>query len=148
NMKQRILVADNEQNIRTVLGALLEREGYEVTAVANGLEAKQVLTHGDVQAVVTDLKMPEMDGMDLLHWLRKNQPDVPVIMITAFATVDTAVEALKAGAFDYITKPFDLEEMKLVVGKACRNRDLAAKEIFATSDWDGDHETPFKLIGH
>ena len=132
--KKKILVADNEENIRTVLIALLEQENYQVTAVANGKEAKEVLENAlksemDFSAVITDLAMPEMDGMALLHWVQKNIPALPVIMITAFATVDTAVEALKTGAFDYITKPFDSDEMKQVTNKACKTHDLSNQEL-------------------
>lgn len=130
-----VLVADNEENIRAVLSTLLEREGYRVTAVANGEEAQQVLSHQhEFDCIITDLKMPQVDGMGLLRWVKDHLPHIPVIMITAFATVDTAVEALKIGAFDYITKPFDLDEMKAVVDKACRTRSLAQRDLSLRAD--------------
>jgi len=141
--KNTILIADNEENIRTVLRALLEQEDFDVVSVANGKEAQQILHHQSFSAVITDLKMPEVDGMSLLYWLREHHPSLPVIMITAFATVETAVKALKLGAFDYITKPFDLDEMKTVVEKACRTHHLANQDFFTPID----SETDLEMIG-
>lgn len=130
----RILIVDDELNMRLVLSAMLKREGYEVAAAADGLEALQILRSGPVAAVVTDLKMPRIDGMELLNRVSLEYPDVPVIIITAHGTVATAVEALKKGALDYITKPFELEEMKNVVSKAIKTRNLNVNELQATPD--------------
>src|SRR5215831_2826109 len=125
----RILIADDEVNLRRVLGAILEREGYEVLAAADGEEALQLLSaeEGDVQTVITDLKMPRLDGMGLLRKVSSDWPDVPVIMITAHGSVDNAVEAVKLGAFDYIEKPFEREQIKQVVHKALATYELARK---------------------
>ena len=126
----KILIVDDELNMRLVLSAMLKREGYEVASAADGFEALQILKTGRIAAVVTDLKMPRIDGMELLNRVSQAYPEVPVIMITAHGTVATAVEALKKGALDYITKPFELEELKNVVLKAIKTRNLKENELF------------------
>ena len=112
----KILVADDEQNLRRVLVALLRREGHEVVQASNGLEAIDRLA--DVDVVITDLRMPGADGMEVLRAAAKGHPHIPVIMITAYGSVGQAVEAIKAGAFDYVEKPFEQEAIRLVVDKA------------------------------
>ena len=129
----RILVADDEANIRKVLSKTLEREGYDVVSVRDGQEALEIVQHRNLEddpigVVVTDIRMPRMDGMTLLARLREGNPDVPVILITAHGTVDTAVAALKQGAFDYITKPFDQVELLQVIRKAIASRELGVGE--------------------
>ena len=119
-MKGRILIVEDEPSIRKVLTAHLRKFGHEVEAAADGAEAIEHLSSDPFQLVVTDLKMPVVDGMALLRWAAANQPGLPIIMITAHGTVDTAVEAIKAGAFDYITKPFDRDELHGVITKALR----------------------------
>ncbi len=126
----RILIVDDELNMRLVLAAMLKREGYEVASAADGSEALQILKSGRIAAVITDLKMPRIDGMELLNRVSQEYPEVPVIMITAHGTVATAVEALKKGALDYITKPFELEDLKHVVTKAIKTRNLKENEFF------------------
>ncbi len=122
----RILVADDEPNLRRVLSAILSREGYEVHQAADGAEALERLD-SSMDVVITDLKMPRVDGMQVLRTVSAEFPKVPVIMITAFGSVDNAVAAVKAGAFDYIEKPFEQEQIRQIVEKAVRqasaNRD-------------------------
>ncbi len=113
-----ILVVDDEKNYLVVLDTLLSEEGYEVTTADGGVEALQVLKESDLDLVLTDLKMPHMDGIELLENIKKINPDIPVIMMTAYGTIDTAIEAMKKGAYDYITKPFQNEELKLNIRKA------------------------------
>ena len=103
----RILVVDDESNLRKVLAGLLRREGYEVDTAEDGAEAWDMLVDDDYAAVVTDLRMPNLDGMSLLKRIAQRSPELPVIIVTAHGTIDTAVEAVKLGAFDFITKPFD-----------------------------------------
>jgi nitrogen regulation protein NR(I) len=124
-----VLVVDDENNIRRVLAALLKREGYEVTVAADGEQALAAMHRAPFDVVVTDLVMPRLGGMDLLRRVGADFPDVPVIMITAHGTVDTAVEAMKAGAFDYITKPFDQDELSKVIAKATRARVLEGQHV-------------------
>jgi DNA-binding NtrC family response regulator len=126
----KVLIVDDELNMRLVLAAMLKKEGYNVMSAADGREALQVLKAGKIDVVVTDLKMPNLDGMGLLNSITEQYPEVPVIMITAHGTVATAVEALKKGALDYITKPFELDELKNVISKAIKTRMLNENELF------------------
>jgi len=129
-----VLIVDDELNIRRVLAAMLKREGYEVTTAADGEQALAVLQRAPVHVVVTDLVMPRMGGLDLLKRVAADYPDVPVIVITAHASVDTAVAALKSGAFDYITKPFEQDELKKVIAKAARAHDLERQNVHGVAD--------------
>ena len=126
---KKILIVDDEVNMRLVLKTMLKKEGYDVETAADGLEALALLKRHDVTACVTDLRMPKLDGMGLLNRMVEEYPSIPVIIITAHGTVATAVDALKKGAFDYITKPFDQEELKNVIGKAVKTRVLSEEEV-------------------
>jgi nitrogen regulation protein NR(I) len=141
--KKQILIADDEANLRRVLAAQLVKDGYEVHAVENGQEAMEMLAEHHVDVVITDLRMPKVDGMALLQHVVATYPDVPVIMITAHGTVDTAVAALKVGAFDYITKPFERAELRSVVEKAARTRELSERDVGPAPTEPGR----FRLIG-
>jgi two-component system, NtrC family, response regulator AtoC len=124
---KRVLIADDELNIRRVLEAILRRDGYEVVTAANGDEALAGMSRG-INTVITDLKMPGLDGMGLLKRLSVDFPDVPVVMITAHGSVENAVEAVKLGAFDYVEKPFDQEQIRQIVAKALRTHMLSRKD--------------------
>jgi DNA-binding NtrC family response regulator len=130
----KILVVDDELNMRLVLKALLNKEGYGVATASDGLEALKILKNGDIEVVVTDLKMPKLDGMGLLERVIRDYPSTPVIIITAHGTIATAVDALKKGAFDYITKPFDRDELKNIIYKAIKTRRLNEEELFVSPD--------------
>jgi two-component system, NtrC family, response regulator AtoC len=130
----KVLIVDDEQNIRLVLAAMLKKEGYEVVSATDGREALRVLKAGRIEVVVTDLKMPNLDGMGLLNCITEQYPEVPVIIITAHGTVATAVEALKKGALDYITKPFELEDLKNIISKAIKTRTLNENELFLPAE--------------
>jgi nitrogen regulation protein NR(I) len=136
-----VLIVDDELNIRRVLAAMLKREGYEVTTAADGEQALAVLQRTPVEVVVTDLVMPKLGGLELLDRVGKLYPDVPVIMITAHGTVDSAVAALKAGAFDYVTKPFEQSELKKIIAKAARANELERQNVHP-----GEGERP-PLVG-
>jgi two-component system, NtrC family, response regulator AtoC len=126
---KRVLVADDELNMRRVLEAILRREGYDVVTAANGVEALGGMeSKGGVHTVITDLKMPGLDGMGLLKKLSADYPDVPVVMITAHGSVESAVEAVKLGAFDYLEKPFEQEQIRQVVAKAINTYALARRD--------------------
>jgi two-component system, NtrC family, response regulator AtoC len=125
---KQILVVDDEPNLRRVLSAQLERDGYEVHTAEDGEQALGILKEHHIDLVITDLRMPRLDGMELLRRAQRMDAELPVVMITAHGTVDNAVEALKTGAFDYLTKPFDQMEVRTIVAKALRTRDLSATE--------------------
>ncbi len=116
---ETILIVDDEKNYPPVLGAILEEEGYETLAANSGPEALEVLKNADVDLVLTDMKMPGMDGIELMERIKAVDPDLPVIMMTAHGTVEKAVEAMEKGAFSYILKPFDNDRMILYAKKAC-----------------------------
>jgi DNA-binding NtrC family response regulator len=122
-----ILVVDDDESLRRVTRMQLEDLGYRVTAVSRVDEALAVLAAEPVALVITDLKMPGMSGMDLLEQARLEFPETQVIMITAYGTIGNAVEAMKAGAFDYVTKPIDFDELALVVARALERQDLLAE---------------------
>lgn len=131
---KKILIVDDEANMRLVLKAMLRKEGYDVATAENGLEALGVLKDQDVAVVVSDLKMPKLDGMGLLDRVVEDYPSTPVIMITAHGTVATAVDAMKKGAFDYITKPFDQDDLKRVVRKALHTSALNEEEFILSPE--------------
>jgi two-component system NtrC family response regulator len=116
-----ILIVDDEKNYLVVLEALLSPEGYEIVTSEKAQEALRMIQEADVDLVLTDMKMPGMTGMELLEEAKKIKPEVPVIMMTAYGTIEMAVEAMKKHAYDYITKPFQNEELKLTIRKALDN---------------------------
>ena len=127
-MKPTILVAEDDRNLRRVLRAMLVREGYDVAEAADGEAASAWLSGRRPDVLITDIRMPKMDGLALFRHARERHPDVPVILITAYGTIGDAVEAIRSGAFDYISKPFDEAELLRVVGNAARTSVAAARE--------------------
>jgi two-component system NtrC family response regulator len=115
---ETILIVDDEKNYLLVLSAVLEEEGYEVLTALGGPEALQIQKSSDLDLVLTDMKMPGMDGIELLEQIKARDPELPVIMMTAHGTIDKAVEAMQKGAYSYILKPFDNERLILYVKKA------------------------------
>ena len=126
--RPHLLLAEDEPNLRRVLAARLRRDGFEVMAVESGTEALQALQRHHFDAVLTDLRMPGADGMEVLRGALERDRSLPVVILTAHGTVDLAVEALKRGAFDFLTKPFDREELRAVLQKATATRRLSARE--------------------
>jgi DNA-binding NtrC family response regulator len=120
----RILIVDDQEMIRDSLAATLAREGHEVVAAHDGPVALNKLAGGRFDLMVTDLKMPRMTGIELLQEAKRLRPEMPVVMMTAFAAVNTAVEAMKLGAYDYIQKPFDGDEIKLLVERTLEHTRL------------------------
>ena len=139
----KILIVDDELNMRLVLKAMLKKEGYEVVTAADGLEALRVLREEKIAVVATDLKMPRLDGMGLLDRIMQDDPALPVIILTAYGTVANAVDALKKGAFDYLTKPFEQDELKTVLLKAVKTRMSNDRDLSAAN---GD-ENPYRIVG-
>ncbi|MCA1850695.1 MAG: sigma-54 dependent transcriptional regulator, partial [Acidobacteria bacterium] len=122
-----LLVVDDEQSMRQLLTLVFGRAGHSVRAAENGQRALALLREEMADLILSDVKMPDMDGIELLRAAREFAPDVSVIMMTAFATVETAREAFKLGADDFIQKPFDIDELKLIVEKALERRHLVAE---------------------
>ncbi|HCO12098.1 MAG TPA: sigma-54-dependent Fis family transcriptional regulator [Desulfonauticus sp.] len=126
-----LLVVDDEASQRLLIKAVMEEEGWLVKEASNGLEALNILDQENVQVILADLKMPKMDGLELLHKVQSIDSHLPVILLTAFGTVDLAVEAMKKGAFDFLTKPTDIEELKSTLNKAYTYF-LASSEKYAS----------------
>lgn len=127
---ETILVVDDEKNYLVVLNALLSPEGYEIVTTDNAREALHLIEDADLDLIITDMKMPGMTGMELLEECKKTKPDLPVIMMTAYGTIEMAVEAMKKHAYDYITKPFQNEQLKLTIRKALENYRLVKENRF------------------
>ena len=107
----RILIVDDEPRILLLLQSLLKANGYQVETARDGAAALETVQKGGIDITVTDLRMAPMDGMTLFREIKAIAPSMPVILLTAYATVETAVEAMKSGIFDYLTKPFKVEDM-------------------------------------
>jgi two-component system, NtrC family, response regulator AtoC len=148
--KKQVLIVDDEANLRRVLAAMLARDGYDVHVAEDGQDALRVFGDHHIDLVITDLRMPKLDGMELLRRLHKQEPELPVVMLTAHGTVDNAVEALKSGAFDYLTKPFDQVEVRTIVQKALRARDLSVADASyqGASPSKNEGNARFGIIGN
>ena len=135
---QSILVVDDEQDMRLALTHALSRTGYSVQTASNGFEAIDKFKRSKFSAVITDVKMPEMSGMEVLEQVKKISPRIPVIMITAHGTICNAVEAMKEGASDYILKPFSADILESTVKKVCSNSTARARgkslEVYSRND--------------
>ena len=107
----RILLVDDQKDIIKDIGGFLEERGYQVALAFDGKAAMQSLEEGRYDLVVTDIRMPDVDGMTLLRWMKEKSPGTEVILITGYGSLDSAIEALRLGAYDYIRKPFDLAEL-------------------------------------
>jgi two-component system response regulator HydG len=127
--RPKILVVDDEESHRIMLRAVLGAEGYAVTEAADGTEAVTAVGKEAFDVILLDIRMTKMDGIEALGEIRKISPLVPVLIMTAYASVKTAVEALKAGAFDYLTKPLDIEELKILIDKAMDHYHLRAENL-------------------
>jgi diguanylate cyclase (GGDEF)-like protein len=122
--RSRILVVDDEKIMQDVLRDILSDSGYEVETVENGKIALEKIDAGDYVLVFADIRMPVMDGMEFLRRARDAKPDISIIMMTGYASIDVAVEAMKLGAHDFITKPFNLEHVRLVAERAVERQEL------------------------
>jgi DNA-binding NtrC family response regulator len=129
DQRPHVVVVDDETNVRRVLGTLLEQAGFQTTRVGSGDEALQIVRAQDPDLVLTDLKMPGMDGMELLERLRRQFPEIPVVMLTAHGTVEAAVEAMRRGAHDFLTKPFDKGKVVEIISKAMGQAERSRMEF-------------------
>ena len=135
----KILVVDDESGMREFLEIMLSAEGYNVTLASGGKEASELLEHEHFDLVVTDIKMKDLDGIEVLKKAKTIDPDAIVILISAFATAETAVEAMKEGAYDYIPKPFKLNEFKRIVQEALSEKKTPRKEGSTDRDKERGH---------
>jgi len=126
---EKILVVDDEKSLREVMSIMLKRAGYDVTEASDGAEAIGQVGKEIYDLVITDLRMPKADGMDVLKAVKSSSPETVVLVVTAFGTADSAVEAMKQGAYDYLTKPFQVDEVQLIIRNALEKRRLSAENI-------------------
>jgi len=131
---EKILVVDDEEAIREVVSTLLESQGFNCTTAANGRLAAETFRNDTFDLVLSDIVMPEMDGLKLLNEIRSQDPDVPVIMVTAMHDISIALEAIRAGAYDYILKPFEKDQLQMSVRRALEHRRLVLENRTYQSD--------------
>src|SRR3990172_8533365 len=147
----KILVIDDEKSIRNTLQEVLEYEGHKVDQATNGAEGLELFTNGDYDIVLCDIKMPGMDGIEVLEKLGQRTHDVPVIMISGHGNIDTAVEAIKKGAYDFIEKPLDLNRLLVTMRNATERNELVTetrvlkRKISKTYDIVGESEAIHKV---
>jgi DNA-binding NtrC family response regulator len=122
-----LLIVDDEQSYRQLLSLVFQGDGHEIRTASNGREALRMLEESPADIIISDVKMPDMDGIEMLRAVRETQPDLGVVLMTAFASVETAREAFKLGADDFIQKPFDVEELKLIVKKTLEKQVLISE---------------------
>jgi nitrogen regulation protein NR(I) len=142
--RKQVLIVDDEPNLRKILSHQLSRDGYDVLTAEDGEQGLALLREHHIDLVITDLKMPKVDGMTLLKRALDEEPELPIVLITAHGTIDTAVEALKTGAFDFVTKPFDKDEVRQIVAKALKTRELRGADATPTATSSGAR---FGIIG-
>jgi two-component system response regulator PilR (NtrC family) len=126
---EKILVVDDEKSLREVMSIMLKRAGYDVTEASDGDQAIGQVNKEIYDLVITDLRMPKADGMDVLKAVKSLSPETVVLVVTAFGTADSAVEAMKQGAYDYLTKPFQIDEVQLIIRNALEKRRLSTENM-------------------
>jgi two-component system, NtrC family, response regulator PilR len=128
-LEDKILVVDDEQSMREFLDIMLKKEGYKVSLASNGDEVLKYIDKDIFDLVLLDIRMPKMDGIAVLKKIKSTSPETVVIMITAYASADTAIKAMKEGAYDYITKPFKVDEIKLIIKNALEKKHLQKENV-------------------
>jgi DNA-binding NtrC family response regulator len=128
----RILVVDDERDMRWLLMRVLRDQGFEVVTAEDGQAALEQISHEAPDVVLLDLKMPGLDGIQVLEQVKAMEPHVPVVIVTAYGDLPSAIQAMRLGAYDYLTKPFDHDEMLFTVGRALEKKELAAARLKAT----------------
>jgi DNA-binding NtrC family response regulator len=126
---ENILIIDDEKSLLDLLSVVLKKEGYRVKTCQAPAKVFEILQNDELDLVICDIKLPQISGMEILKYVRENRPEVPVIMITAYGSLKQAVEALKAGAIDYILKPFDVDELKIIIAQELEKRRLKEENI-------------------
>jgi CheY-like chemotaxis protein len=146
----RILIAEDEKNIGDLLVELLSRDDREITIVHDGLDAVRRLKKRSYDLLITDLMMPELDGMEVLHQAKRLYPQILVIIITGYASLETAIQAVREGAYDYLRKPFRLDELKISVDNACEKIHLMREnrrllENLKKAQWEKKREKDVEM---
>jgi DNA-binding NtrC family response regulator len=145
-MKFTILIIDDEKNIREGLAAAFEMDGYNVRIAADGKEGLSFIEKGDIDLVITDLRMPGISGEDVLRKVTTETPGIPVIVLTGHGSIDAAVEAMRNGAYDFLTKPLNLDQLSLIVKRALQGRELSLQHKQLQEELEGVHSFD-RMIG-
>ncbi len=139
--RHRVLVVDDEENVRITTAAILEQEGYEVLTASDGREALEMAARGHFELVLTDLRMDDMDGSTLLHEMQQRHPNVVTIVLTGYASIESSIDALRQGVYDYLVKPCVVEDLKRTVRRALEHREQRMQISELSSPvveiWDG-----------
>ncbi|MBN2371070.1 MAG: sigma-54-dependent Fis family transcriptional regulator [Vicinamibacteria bacterium] len=143
---KKVLLVDDEPSMRELLCLMLRKDGYEVQPAEGFESARRALAKGPPDALVTDLKLPDGDGMEILRQVKSTAPETVVVVITAFGSTQTAIEALKLGAHDYLVKPFDVEELKIVLRNALERQELKEENLLLKAEFRSRH-TLDRIIG-
>ncbi len=143
---ERVMIVDDEESIREWLSIALKKQGYEIDCAQNGEEALRLFKQDRYDAIITDIKMPKVDGLELLREIKSIDPSANVIMTTAFGSMESAIEALRGGASDYITKPFKIEEVKLRLEKIVESERLRRENVYLKTELK-KREEDRKIIG-
>ncbi|MBN4054392.1 sigma-54-dependent Fis family transcriptional regulator, partial [Nitrospira defluvii] len=122
-----ILIVDNEKSMREFLAIVLKKEGYRCATAEDGERALKIVEKNQFDLVLSDIKMPKVDGIELLKTLKERSPETAVVMMTAFASTETAIEAMKEGAYDYLTKPFQIDEVKIIIKNVLERKSLQSE---------------------
>ena len=125
----KILIIDDEKSVLDMLNVVFKKEGYRVKKSLSAQKALELIEEEDFDLILSDIRLPQISGMELLRKVKEKKPGIPVIMITAYGTIKQAVEALKAGAIDYVVKPFDVEELKIIVSQGLEKIKLKEENI-------------------
>jgi DNA-binding NtrC family response regulator len=136
-MKFNILIIDDEKNIREGLSASLEMEGYNTVLAENGKQGLELFAKGDIDLVITDLRMPEVTGEQVMQKILSENPGVPVIVLTGHGSIDSAVDAMRLGAYDFLTKPLNLDRLTLIVKRALQGRELSLQHRHLQEELNG-----------
>lgn len=146
NNKGKILIVEDEKSMREVLKILLEEENFHVTTAADGIEGLELVRNNVFDLVITDIKMPRADGFTVLKEIKDFSPDTMVIMVTAFGTTEAAIDAMKMGAYDYVHKPFKIDEIRLIVKKAFEKKRLSEELSLLREKFQSSYQLE-KIIG-
>jgi len=142
----RVLVVDDEQSMRQMVAIALRQEGYDVVIAEDGEVASRELQANEVDVIVSDIKMPGFDGIELLRFAREHSPDTEVILMTAYTSTESAIEALRLGAYDYISKPFEIDELVVTVQHALERRALRSENLYLRRELSDRHRVD-ELVG-
>ena len=146
NRSTKILVVDDEPAMREVLDMRLQEWGFDVCLAEDGIEGKEMAESYDPDIVISDVVMPQVSGMDLLRDLKAGDPDRPIILVTAQASIDLAVDAMKQGAQDFVTKPIDYPKLKMILKAAEQEIDLRGNRTGSPRSWSGEQASAISWV--